>query len=168
MIVIGLGANLPDSAGRPAAETLRAAISLLRAATWMEVVDVSRLWETAPVPISDQPWYVNAVLLGHSMLPPVELMAALHEVERTFGRVRRERWEARVLDLDLLAVGSEVRGADQMAELVLPHPRLAERAFVLRPLAEVAPDWRHPVTGEGIAALIARLDPAQVCRPLPA
>ncbi|PWR21410.1 2-amino-4-hydroxy-6-hydroxymethyldihydropteridine diphosphokinase [Zavarzinia aquatilis] len=167
MIVIGLGANLPDSKGRPAIETLRAAISSLRVATWLDVIAVSRLWETAPVPISDQPWYVNAVLAAKSELSPVELLGNLHDLENAFGRVRRERWEARILDLDLLAVDDEVTGADQLSELVLPHPRMSERAFVLQPLAEVAPDWRHPVSGEGIAALIARLDPAQVCRPLP-
>lgn len=166
MIVIGLGANLPDSAGRPAAETLRAAISVLRGATYLKFLAVSRLWETAPVPVSDQPWYVNAVAVATSTLAPAEILDRLHGIEAAFGRVRVRRWEARVLDLDLLDADGLVTGADQMQGLVLPHPRMAERAFVLRPLAEVAPDWRHPVSGEPIAALIDRLDPGQICRPL--
>lgn len=166
MIVIGLGANLPDSKGRPAAETLRAAISVLQATTCFEFVAASRLWETAPVPVSDQPWYVNAVMVARAKAPPAEILARLHGIEADFGRVRLRRWEARVLDLDLLDADGLVTGADQMEGLVLPHPRMADRAFVLRPLAEVAPGWRHPVSGESIAALIDRLDPGQICRPL--
>lgn len=166
MIVIGLGANLPDAEGRPAAGTLRAAISILRDAAYLRFIAVSRLWETAPVPVSDQPWYVNAVVAATSTLAPADILARLHEIEAAFGRVRVRRWEARVLDLDLLDADGLVTGADQMRGLVLPHPRMAERAFVLHPLAEVAPGWRHPVSGESIATLIARLDPGQICRPL--
>lgn len=129
---------------------------------------VSRLWRTAPIPISDQPWYVNAVVSGHSDLAPYGILEQFHQIESRFGRTRTLRWEARVLDLDLLAVDGVVTGRDQLQELVLPHPRIAERAFVLHPLAEVAPGWRHPVTGEAVADMIARLDPSQVCLPMDA
>jgi 2-amino-4-hydroxy-6-hydroxymethyldihydropteridine diphosphokinase len=118
------------------------------------------------VPISDQPWYVNAVVEAATALAPEALLALLHEVEREFGRVRREVNAARILDLDLLAYGDLVR--DGPGPPVLPHPRLAERAFVLLPLADLRPDWRHPATGESIRALIARLPADQVTRRLAA
>ncbi|MDD3444951.1 MAG: 2-amino-4-hydroxy-6-hydroxymethyldihydropteridine diphosphokinase [Zavarzinia sp.] len=132
----------------------------------MRIRAASRLWETAPVPVSDQPWYVNAVFRVETELSPTEMLAALHEIEAAFGRVRRERWEARVLDLDLLSYGDLIIDGDQLRELVLPHPRMAERAFVLLPLAEIAPDWRHPGTGVAIADLVAGLPSDQLCRPL--
>lgn len=166
MILIGLGANLPDATGRPARETLVAALDTIARHPDMRLIARSRLWESAPVPMSDQPWFVNAVASVTTDLAPAALLARLHAIEAAFGRVRVVRWEARVLDLDLLAWDDLVQGRDQMHELVLPHPRLAERAFVLHPLSDIAPDWRHPVTGEALETMIARLDPDQICRPV--
>ncbi len=166
MILVGLGANLPDLEGRGASETLSSALQVLRGCSGLQFFAASRLWESAPVPLSDQPWYVNAVAAFKSALSPLEILALLHGVEADFGRRRTVRNAARVLDLDFLAADGLVTGHDQMAELVLPHPRMAERAFVLMPLREIIPDWRHPVTGEAIDDLIADLDPAQICRPL--
>ncbi|TDP48157.1 2-amino-4-hydroxy-6-hydroxymethyldihydropteridine diphosphokinase [Zavarzinia compransoris] len=148
--------------------SVTAAIERLRTASSWSVDAVSRLWETAPVPISDQPWYVNAVVAAKTTLGVGEILNSLHDIENDFGRTRNRRWEARILDLDLLAHGPLVCGRDQLREPVVPHPRLAERAFVLLPLAEVAPGWRHPATGETVEAMIARLDPGQICRPLEA
>ncbi|WP_338016753.1 2-amino-4-hydroxy-6-hydroxymethyldihydropteridine diphosphokinase [Oleomonas cavernae] len=132
----------------------------------MHLVATSRLWESAPVPVSDQPWFVNAVARVETSLSPQALLERLHAIEAGFGRVRRIRWEARVLDLDLLAYGDLACGGEQLAGLTLPHPRIAERAFVLRPLSDIAPAWRHPVTGEDLATMVARLDATQVCRPV--
>jgi 2-amino-4-hydroxy-6-hydroxymethyldihydropteridine diphosphokinase len=163
MIFIGIGANLPSSHGDPRATCERAVEAL--AAAGLKIVARSRWYESAPVPMSDQPWYVNGVVAVETAAKPSELLALLHKVEAAFGRQRRKRNEARVLDLDLLAYHDEVspRGDDA---LVLPHPRLQERAFVLLPLAELAPDWRYPASGEPIAALIAKLDPGQQTRAL--
>ncbi len=119
------------------------------------------------MPPSAQPRFVNAVAALATALEPLPLMAFLHEVERRFGRRRGRRWEARVIDLDLLAYHELIlRPGKASGGLVLPHPRLHERAFVLHPLAEVAPDWRHPESGLGVAELIRGLSPGQIAEPL--
>lgn len=161
MIFIGVGANLPSSHGSPR-ETCEQAIEAM-AAAGVRIVARSRWYETAPVPVSDQPWFVNGVVAVETSAKPAELLQILHDIEARFGRVRRERNEARVLDLDLLAYDDRV---DPGPTPILPHPRMHERAFALLPLADLAPGWRHPVSGERIDALIARLDPGQQTRPL--
>jgi len=122
----------------------------------VQVLRVSPWYCTAPVPASDQPWYQNAVIEVATDLGPDELLAALHEVEEAFGRVRTIANAARVIDLDLLDFRGEI-APESPGRATLPHPRLAARAFVLRPLADLAPDWRHPVTGQPIQALLAAL-----------
>ena len=163
MILVGLGANLPHPQYGPPAVTLRAALSYFPAEN-ITVAGCSRFFESAPVPVSEQPWFVNAVAQIETDLTPIKLLAALHRIEAAFGRVRQEHWEARILDLDLLDYGGQV-----LAELPpapkIPHPRMAGRAFVLLPMADIVPDWVHPVTKQPLAALIKALDPAQVIRP---
>ena len=155
MILIGLGANLPSVAGAPPA-TLAAALAALAEAE-VRLVRRSPWYRSAPVPAGDQPWYVNGVVLVATPLSPAELLAVLHRVEASFGRIRRTRNEPRPLDLDLL----DYDGRFRQEPPVLPHPRLHERAFVLLPLRDVAPDWRHPASGAGLAELIAALPPGQ-------
>lgn len=169
-ILIGLGANLPSAFGPPRA-TLEAALRALEE-RGVGIRRRSRWYESMPVPVSDQPWFVNGVALveprpekaGGPGDDPAALLAVLHEVEREFGRERRQRNEARVVDLDLLAYGARVNAGPTPP--LLPHPRLAERAFVLLPLADLLPDWRHPVTGRSVHEMIAALPPDQVARPL--
>lgn len=166
MILIGLGANLPSSRHGPPVATLEAALVRL-AGAGVRVAARSRWYRSAPLPRSDQPWYVNGVARVESALAPTPLLALLHEVEREFGRRRRRRWEARPIDLDLLAYGALISGGDGAPGApALPHPRLHERAFVLVPLCEVAPDWRHPVLGQTAAELIPGLPPDQIVVPL--
>jgi len=163
VILVALGANLPHpDHGSPAA-TLRAALDRFPAAG-IAVAACSRFFESPPVPAADQPWFVNAVARVETALDPAALLEALHGLEAAFGRVRRERWEARVLDLDL--IDYEGRVVDGGPGPDLPHPRMADRGFVLLPLADVAPGWTHPVTGAALADLIAALDPAVPVRPL--
>lgn len=163
-IFVALGANLTSTEfGTPRAAVEAALAVLTRAG--LRVVKRSRWFESAPVPISDQPWYVNGVVEIATDLDPHEVLARLHAIETEFGRVRVRRNEARVLDLDLLAHGGTTVAEE--GGLVLPHPRLAERAFVLLPLADIAPDWRHPATGLDVRQMIANLPPGQVVRPLP-
>ena len=164
MILVGLGANLPHPQHGPPAATLRAALSRFPAEN-MIVTASSRFFESAPVPVSDQPWFVNAVARIETSLDPAQVLAALHRIEAAFGRIRQERWEARILDLDLLDYDGQVLSGPPPAPEI-PHPRLSGRAFVLIPLADIVPDWVHPVSQEPLATLTERLDPDQVIRPL--
>lgn len=161
MILLGLGANLPSAAGPPRA-TLEAALAALERAG-VKVTARSRWYRTAPVPASDQPWFVNIVVAVETKLGPADLLALLQTIEAQFGRQRGVRDEARTLDLDILDYDGRI---EEIAGLVLPHPRMHLRAFVLRPLAEIAPDWRHPKTGETVAALTAALPPEQKAEPI--
>lgn len=163
MILVGLGANLPGQGGAPPRATLAWALGRVSALPGLGFRAASRLWDSAPVPPSGQPRYVNAVAAYDGDAEPARLLAALNAIEAEAGRVRGERDAARVLDLDLLDLNGLVRDAPAP---VLPHPRLAGRGFVLRPLAEVAPRWRHPVTGAAVEALIAALPADEDCRPL--
>lgn len=160
MILIGLGANLPSAAGAPEA-TLEAALAALEA-DGVRILARSRWYRSAPVPASAQPDYVNGVAIVETPLDPADLLALLHRIEARFGRVRGAANEARTLDLDLLAYHDRVSDGP----VILPHPRLHERAFVLRPLAEVAPDWRHPRLGQTAASLAKNLPPEADASPL--
>jgi 2-amino-4-hydroxy-6-hydroxymethyldihydropteridine diphosphokinase len=117
------------------------------------------------VPPSDQPWFVNEVIAVKTELSPRDLLALLHRVEAQFGRERGEPNAARTLDLDLLAYDDRVQPGGE-GEPMLPHPRLHRRAFVLHPLAEVAPHWRHPITGDTVEHLIAVLPRGQIAEPI--
>jgi 2-amino-4-hydroxy-6-hydroxymethyldihydropteridine diphosphokinase len=167
VILVGLGANLPSSShGEPRA-TLGAALDRLVAAG-VVIVRRSRWYRSAPVPAGDQPWFANAVAVVSTGAPPDELLATLHAVERALGRRRRTRNEPRVVDLDLLAYDDLVQDPGPgETMLALPHPRLHERAFVLLPLREVAPDWRHPVSGHSVRMLIDNVAPGQTVTPMP-
>lgn len=164
LILVALGANLPGPAGSAAA-TVRAAMRRLDAGP-TRVAAASRVWESPPWPPSDQPWYANAVVRLETALDAVALLAHLHALEQEFGRVRGMRNAARTLDLDLVDYDGQRRMPPQPAP-ALPHPRMDARAFVLLPLAEIAPAWRHPQSGVGVAELIAGLPADAICRPLP-
>lgn len=163
MILLGLGGNRVSHAGAPA-RTLDAAVDALRDAGCM-IAARSPLYESAPVGPADQPWFVNMALAVESDLPATAMLALCHRVEDRFGRLRDRRWQARTLDIDLLdwrgavlpdrtAWAREAGRMDAPEGLVLPHPRLHLRRFVLQPLADIAPGWRHPVLGIDIGSLV--------------
>jgi 2-amino-4-hydroxy-6-hydroxymethyldihydropteridine diphosphokinase len=141
---------------------LRAALDELQA-RGVGIARTSPWYRSAPVPASDQPWYVNAVAEVKTALSADRLLAELHAVEGVFGRVRSVPNAARLIDLDLLDYHGEIAPGGP-GKATLPHPRMASRAFVLRPLADLAPGWRHPVTGDAIAALLDSILPFDLRR----
>ena len=148
-ILIGLGANLPSPRFGPPKKTLEAALGALES-RGVRIVERSRWYSSAPVPPSSQPRYLNAVVAVETDLSPEALLALLHAIERDFGRRRTVKDGAREIDLDLLAYGDLVR---TQSPPILPHPRLAERAFVLRPICDIDPAWRHPQLGRSAMEL---------------
>jgi len=151
VILIALGANLPGPVGAPT-DALRAALTRLEE-RGVKIHSVSSFYETPAWPDPGQPAYVNAVAAVETTFQPVELLTLLHGVETDLGRLRSAPNAPRSLDLDLLDHDGKV-----MTEgVTLPHPRLRQRSFVLAPLAEIAPEWRHPVTGEGVVELLRKL-----------
>lgn len=176
MILIALGANLPSPAYGKPLNTLQQALVRLERYD-VQLHKASSWYETAPVPISDQPWFVNAVVSVHTALSPKQLMDRLHNIEADLGRQRRERWEARTIDMDLLSYNDLVLPdregwgvTDGLDDLTLPHPRLHLRRFVLMPLVEIDPTWCHPVirrtAKEMLDDLAAQVKPEEIVRPL--
>ena len=158
MILIGIGSNVSGPWGEPAAAVERALAALDEAP--LRLVKASRPIVTAPFGRTDQPDFVNAVAEIETSLEPPALLAHLHAIERRAGRRRTLRWGPRTLDLDLLDYHGLVVPKDPGHDdgPVLPHPGIPGRSFVLAPIAELAPHWRHPVLDETAATLLARLE----------
>ena len=171
--LVALGSNLSFQ-GVPPAGIVAAAMEAV--AGLGSASARSRLWQSPAWPPGG-PDYVNAAMRLETGFGPEELLEALHAVEARFGRERGVRWGPRTLDLDLLAWGEAVRpdaatqglwrdldtgrqSREVPDRLILPHPRMQERGFVLAPLAEVAPDWRHPLTGLSVGGMLGALPPA--------
>src|ERR1043166_8192542 len=160
MILVGIGSNLPAAGYESPLQTAAAAldelpnigIGILRRSQW---------YLSEPVPGSDQPWFVNGVVAASAELAPESLLERLLALETRFGRVRGEANAARTLDLDLLDYDGRLCATRR---LVLPPPRLHERRFVLAPLCEIAPQWRHPRLDRTADELLARLPAGQPVR----
>jgi 2-amino-4-hydroxy-6-hydroxymethyldihydropteridine diphosphokinase len=147
-VAIGLGSNLGDRAAR-----LERAVAGLR--ELLDELRVSSVYETVPVHADDQPDYLNACCTGHSRLTPRQLLSSLQDMEGRLGRRRGgRRFGPRIIDLDLLLYEELIV---EEPDLVVPHPRLRARAFVLVPLAELAADWMVPASGDAPEASVGRL-----------
>ncbi len=140
---IGLGSNLGDSFA-----TLQAAVQQLAATPGLRVSGQSHWYQTSPIG-PPQPDYLNGCLVLQTHYPPEQILKILLATEKQFGRVRKERWGPRTLDLDLLLYDQVVL---ETSVLTIPHPHLHERAFVLVPLAELLPNWIHPTLSNGSSA----------------
>lgn len=184
-MLLALGANLTSNVGAPEI-TLRAALELLKIRGAV-IRAISAFYSTPAFPAGNGPDYVNAAARISAPWTAAQALSICHEIEEELGRSRAVRWGQRTLDLDLIAAGDQVLPDPQTharwrnlaleeqmeqvpQELILPHPRLHERAFVLVPLADVAPDWVHPVLGTTVLQMRDALDSADLAavRPLPA
>ncbi|MEE9453438.1 MAG: 2-amino-4-hydroxy-6-hydroxymethyldihydropteridine diphosphokinase [Paracoccaceae bacterium] len=171
--IIALGANLPAATGT-AFSTLKQSLRLF-AGESLRIRKTSNWYSTPAFPAGSGPNFVNAAVLVQTALSPEGVLGALQRIEHALGRTRKNRWEPRLCDLDLIAYGDVVLPdldtfkhwqnlafTDQKTqtppELILPHPRLQDRAFVLIPLKDVAPDWCHPVSGNNVTQMIDALD----------
>jgi 2-amino-4-hydroxy-6-hydroxymethyldihydropteridine diphosphokinase len=160
VILIGIGSNLPAPGYPSPQDTARAAVAALPT-IGVAVVARSPWYLSEPVPASDQPWFANGVVVVTTELLPAALLARLLALEARFGRERGARDAARTLDLDLLDYDGRQCSTET---LQLPHPRLHERRFVLAPLCDIAPEWRHLRLGLTAAELLGQLPPGQPIR----
>ena len=154
-IYLSLGSNIGDRE-----ENLRAAIDELPHAG-VKVTTVSSFYETEPVDLREQPWFLNCVVEAETSLPPRQLLDALQGIEHAFGSSKLVARGPRLMDLDILFYGASVIRTE---EIEIPHPRMDNRRFVLIPLAELAPDLRHPVLGATIAEMISTVQDKSVVR----
>ncbi|MGJ3258843.1 MAG: 2-amino-4-hydroxy-6-hydroxymethyldihydropteridine diphosphokinase [Rhodospirillales bacterium] len=166
MIIIGLGGNLTCPTFGPPRATCGAALQIMEQ-RGIKVTARSRWYESAPVPVSDQPWYVNGVVSVETALDAPDLVQEVLEIEAELGRRRTVPNAPRTIDLDVIAHGDTVLESNARHHVSVPHPRMHTRAFVLLPMREIAPDWRHPATGRSLDDLIAALPAGQECRPMP-
>ena len=153
-VYLGLGANLGDRAA-----ALSSALEAL--APVVAIERVSSVWDTAPELVTEQPRFLNAAAAGWTALDPFALLGEVKRIEREMGRIPGQRYGPRRIDIDLLLFG---QWRVDSKELTIPHPRLCERAFALAPLAEIAPDLRHPAAGHLIEELLRRLPQADIHR----
>lgn len=163
MIIISLGANVTSRWGNAAATLIEALHQLEREG--ISVIRRSALYVTTPFGVADQPDFVNAAALVRTSLPPVALLLVLKKIEAKAGRKPTRRWGPRALDLDIIDYKNRIISGSKdgtfspknKSHLVLPHPEAHRRAFVLRPLKEIAPYWHHPVFGQPAAFFLTRL-----------
>jgi 2-amino-4-hydroxy-6-hydroxymethyldihydropteridine diphosphokinase len=155
-ILIAIGANLPGPEGQPPIQNCRDAVPLLCAIPGLAFVALSSWYRSVAQPRADQPDYCNGVIRLSGYVDPAGLLARLHEIEALFGRERTVTNAARSLDLDIIDLNGMIRAVPAP---VLPHPRAHLRAFVLRPILDVAPGWRHPILQQNVSTMLAELSP---------
>ncbi len=154
LVALALGSNVGDRH-----EALRKAVDALSA--YVEIQSVSPVYETAPAYVTDQPVFLNAVLVGKTKLEPLSLLWKVKDIEKDVGRLPTYRYGPRVIDIDIIFYGDKLLKTD---ELTVPHARLEERDFVLRPLCDIAPEWKHPQSGKTVTEMLALLpDTGMIC-----
>jgi 2-amino-4-hydroxy-6-hydroxymethyldihydropteridine diphosphokinase len=163
LILIGIGANLTSPIfGKPRTTCGAALESLTKEG--LLITARSSWYKSAPVPDSDQPWFINAVVQVKTKIVPEKLMKLLLQIESNFGRSRNKKNAPRTLDLDLIAYNKLILSLKNKntPALNIPHPRLSERAFVLLPIYDIAPNWRHPAENLSLKEMISKLPKEQI------
>ena len=180
--ILSLGSNLSSHVGNSKQTVLKAIEAM--AEQGVEVQKLSSIYRTPPFPAGSGADYANAVAIVQSPQSPDDLLATLLEIEQNFGRERNARWDSRSLDIDLIAQGERIlpdkghyeiwrnmpierQKSEWPNRLILPHPRVHQRAFVLVPLAEIMPEWRHPYSGETVLEMLAKIPQSQIDEVVP-
>ena len=159
MILVAIGANLPGLAGETPLQTCKEAVVAMHNLPGLDVVALSPWYRSGALPKTEQPDYCNGMIRLKGEINPAVLLAYLQDIEARFGRERSVPNASRTLALDIIDVNGVIRATP---DPVLPHPRAHLRAFVLRPLLDVAPGWRHPTLRQSVATLLAELPPQPI------
>ena len=157
MIYIGIGSNLNGKNNETPLQNCKKAVVELKKE--VNICKISSWYKSEPTPVSNQPWYINGVVEISTSKSPIDLLEFILNTEEFFGRVRKKKNEARILDLDIIDYKKKILYIKN--KLIIPHPRMHERSFVLQPLSELNPKWIHPIKKKGLKELISNLNDKQ-------
>ena len=157
MIYIGIGSNLNGKNNETPLQNCKKALNELKKG--VNICKASSWYKSEPIPISNQPWFINAVVEISTSMSSLELLEFILNIEKVFGRIRKKKNEARIIDLDIIDYKKKI--LYKKNKLIIPHPRMHERSFVLLPLKELNPKWIHPIKKKGLKELINNLDDKQ-------
>ena len=157
MIYIGIGSNLNGKNNETPLQNCKKALVELKKE--VNICKISSWYKSEPIPVSNQPWFINGVIEISTNKSSLDLLEFILSIEKVFGRVREKKNEARILDLDMIDYKKKILYIKN--KLIIPHPRMHERSFVLQPLSELNPKWMHPIKKKGIKELIRNLNDKQ-------
>ena len=157
MIYIGIGSNLNGKNNETPLQNCKKALVELKKE--VNICKISSWYKSEPIPVSNQPWFINGVIEISTDKSSLDLLEFILSIEKVFGRVREKKNEARILDLDIIDYKKKILYIKN--KLIIPHPRMHERSFVLQPLSELNPKWMHPIKKKGIKELIRNLNDKQ-------
>ena len=157
MIYIGIGSNLNGKNNETPLQNCKKAVVELKKE--VNICKISSWYKSEPIPVSNQPWFINGVIEISTDKSSLDLLEFILSIEKVFGRVREKKNEARILDLDIIDYKKKI--LYKKNKLIIPHPRMHERSFVLQPLSELNPKWMHPIKKKGIKELIRNLNDKQ-------
>ena len=157
MIYIGIGSNLNGKNNETPLQNCKKALVELKKE--VNICKISSWYKSEPIPVSNQPWFINGAIEISTNKSSLDLLEFILSIEEVFGRVREKKNEARILDLDIIDYKKKILYIKN--KLIIPHPRMHERSFVLQPLSELNPKWMHPIKKKGIKELIRNLNDKQ-------
>ena len=157
MIYIGIGSNLNGKNNETPLQNCKKALIELKKE--VDICKISSWYKSEPIPVSNQPWFINGIIEISTNKSSLDLLEFILSIEKVFGRVREKKNEARILDLDIIDYKKKILYIKN--KLIIPHPRMHERSFVLQPLSELNPKWMHPIKKKGIKELIRNLNDKQ-------